>query len=77
MDKLRERRNWTGRRDSRLVKNLLIKRRHDYAPKRVQTLIQLRQTTTRKRSPTYPTKCDKRTPAVPDDPKFPSPLRCR
>ena len=46
MDKLKEERNWTGRKDSRLVKNLLIKRRHDYAPKRVQTLIQLRQTTT-------------------------------
>ena len=50
MDKLKEERNWTERKDSQLVKNLLIKHRHDYAPKRVQTLIQLRQTATRKRS---------------------------
>ena len=50
MDKLRERRNWTGRRDTRLVKNLLIKRKHDNSQKRVQILIQLCQTTTRKRS---------------------------
>ena len=38
MDKLKEERNWTGRRDSRLVKNLLIKRRHDYAPKKSSNL---------------------------------------